>query len=172
MNIHRNINKMVKTRSGKHYNTELLNAQTAIMELQAQNTVQRQRIESIQKKMDKAKENYVDVLTLLVNRQANYRLLTLCLEKSKYISKSNTAELIVEKECCVCYDKTAMEITCKNGHSTCVSCLSSMNWANRCKDFMESTTCPCCRVNFVSHERDHIYDMAGISFGETAVRIE
>ena len=169
---------MVKTRSGKHYNTaqllletKLMNAKEKIANLEQiiENLVG--TIENLQDRVDKTKDNYVSVLQLLVNRQANHRLLTLCIDKLHNNSKPCAAQPREESECCVCYEKNIANIKCVNGHSMCLSCLTSWNWSNRGKDFMESTTCPCCRKNFISIGRDNIYDLAGINFANTQVRI-
>ena len=112
----------------------------------------------------------MSVLGLLVNRVANHRLLTLCIENEKDL----VIVLVVheERECCVCYETSNMNVVCKNGHSMCITCLSKMNWTNRNHtDFMDSTRCPCCRANFVERERDIVFELAGISFGNTQVRI-
>ena len=65
-----------------------------------------------------------------------------------------------------------MNIICKNGHTTCISCLSKMNLSNRnVGDFMDSMRCPCCRTNFVESGRDKVFELSGISFANTQVRI-
>ncbi|RZD40437.1 MAG: hypothetical protein CXT73_06530 [Methanobacteriota archaeon] len=119
-----------------------------------------------------AKESYVSVLGVLVNRSANYRLLTLLIEKLYVDSKFDAAQPYEESECSVCYEIGKINILCKNKHVMCLSCVTSWNWSRRYDDFMENATCPCCRENFIPLERDVIFDMAGISFNETQVRIQ
>lgn len=47
-----------------------------------------------------------------------------------------------------------------------------MNWSNRnVGDFMDSMRCPCCRTNFVESGRDKVFELSGISFANTQVRI-
>ena len=171
---------MPVTRSGKNYKYEpsvdakLRNAERTIVRLNNQYKLLKKEYtvcqETKKKEVEAHKSNYVSVLGLLVNRQANYRILTLCIEKIIEDS-GNNREYDGEKECCVCYNTTSTNLVCKNGHSMGVSCLSSWNWANRSKDFMESTNCPCCRDTYIKKDRDAVFTLAGIGFKERQVTI-
>jgi len=163
---------MVKTRSGKHYNTteRLLETRISIMNIEKEKL--ENDLQVMEERFNKAKENYVSALGLLVNRVANHRLLTLCIEKIKEDSRDCAGSPCEERECCVCYEMSNMNIVCKNGHSMCISCLSKMNWSNRnFGDFMDIMRCPCCRTNFVESGRDRVFELSGISFASTQVRI-
>ena len=172
---------MVKTRSGKQYDTTYNTTETqpetgtlieTIGVLSNANVKLEKDLQAMEERFNKAKESYVSALGLLVNRVANHRLLTLCIEKMIKDSQHNAAEPSKERECCVCYETSNMNIICKNRHATCISCLSKMNWSNRnFGDFMDSMRCPCCRTNFVESGRDRVFELAGISFGNTQVRV-
>lgn len=164
---------MVKTRSGKQYDTRyqsFLERKTYKMHKEKEKL--EKDLQEMEERYNKAKENYVNVLGLLVNRVSIHRLLTLCIEKLIKDSQDDAAEPSKEMECCVCYEKSNMNIICENGHTTCISCLSKMNWSNRnFGDFMDTMKCPCCRTKLCQVERDRVFELAGISFGNTQVRV-
>lgn len=163
---------MVKTRSGKQYDTTQMLLEKKVSDIKKEKEKLEKDLQVMEERFNKAKENYVNVLGLLVNRVANHRILTLCIEKMKEDSRDCAGGPCEERECCVCYETSNMNVVCKNGHSMCITCLSKMNWTNRNHtDFMDSTRCPCCRANFVERERDIVFELAGISFGNTQVRI-
>ena len=164
---------MVKTRSGKQYDTRyqsFLERKTYKMHKEKEKL--EKDLQEMEERYNKAKENYVNVLGLLVNRVSIHRLLTLCIEKMVKDSQDDAAEPSKEGECCVCYETSNMNIICENGHTTCISCLSKMNWSNRnFGDFMDTMRCPCCRTKLCQFERDRVFELAVISFGNTQVRV-
>ena len=163
---------MVKTRSGKKYDTSQMILEKKVSDINKEKEKLEKDLQVMEERFNKAKENYVNVLGLLVNRVSIHRLLTLCIEKLVKDSQDDAAEPSKEGECCVCYETSNMNIICENGHTTCISCLSKMNWSNRnVGDFMDSMRCPCCRTNFVESGRDKVFELSGISFANTQVRI-
>lgn len=163
---------MVKTRSGKQYDTNQMLLEKKVSDIKKEKEKLENDLQEMEERYNKAKESYVSALGLLVNRVGIHRLLTLCIEKMIKDSKDDAAEPSKEMECCVCYETSNMNIICKNGHTTCISCLSKMNWSNRnFGDFMDTMRCPYCRTNLVESERDRVFELSGISFANTQVRI-
>ena len=77
---------MVKTRSGKQYGTSQMLLEKKVSDIKKEIEKLEKDLQEMEERYNKAKENYVNVLGLLVNRVANHRLLTLCIEKMKEVS--------------------------------------------------------------------------------------